>query len=121
MVRLQVRRDHPKTDILHTRPLDLPRRPDPQRIRVQQQRHHHRRVIRRPTLTVRSIRPIKHVKVHLLDRAEHRPNKMILRQPIHQRRRQQERLTAITRHEVLTHPGIVLDRPDGTLNPTATA
>jgi hypothetical protein len=46
---------------------------------------------------------------------------MILRQPIHQRRRQQKRLTAITRHEVLTHPDIVLNRPDATLNPTATA
>jgi hypothetical protein len=43
---------------------------------------------------------------------------MILRQAIHQRRRQQERLTAITRHEVLTHPGVVLNRPDTT---TATA
>jgi hypothetical protein len=45
---------------------------------------------------------------------------MILRQPIHQRRRQQERLTAITHHEVLAHTGIVLNGPDGTLNPTAT-
>lgn len=54
------------------------------------------------------------VQVHLLDRAEHRPDEVILRQPISQRRRQQERLAAVTRDEVLTHPGMVLNRADDT-------
>ena len=34
---------------------------------------HHRRVISRATLPVRAIRPIKPIQIHLLDRAEHRP------------------------------------------------
>jgi hypothetical protein len=42
---------------------------------------------------------------------------MIRRQPIHQRRRQQERLAAITAHKVLAHPAMVFNRPDGTAKP----
>ena len=50
-----VRRDHPKRDVLHTRPLDPPRRALPTRIRVHQQRDHHRRIMRRATVTIRAI------------------------------------------------------------------
>jgi hypothetical protein len=75
---------------------------------------HHLRVIRRATLTIRPIRPVERVQVHLLDRAQHRPDEVILRQPIRQRRRQQHHLAAVTRDEVLTHPRIVINAPDGT-------
>ena len=59
-------------------------------------------------------RPIEPVQVHLLDRAKHRPHKVILRQPIPQRRRQQHHLPTVTRNEVLTHPRMVINCPDGT-------
>ena len=75
---------------------------------------HHLRVIRRAALTIGAIRPIEAVQVHLLHRAEHRPDQMILRQPIRKRRRQQKRLTTVTRDEVLSHPDMVLNHPDDT-------
>ena len=50
-----VGRDHPKRDVLHTRPLDAPRRALPTRVRVHQQRHHHHRIMRRTTVTIRAI------------------------------------------------------------------
>ena len=49
-----------------------------------------------------------------LDRVEHEPRKMVSGQPIAQARRQQQLLLAITRDEVLRHPGIVLNPPDDT-------
>ena len=47
-----LRRQHPERDVLLARPLDQPRRPHPARVRIEQQRHHHRRVIRRPAAPV---------------------------------------------------------------------
>jgi hypothetical protein len=47
--------DHPKRDVLNARPLDAPRRALPTRIRVQQQRDHHRRIVGRSAVTIRAI------------------------------------------------------------------
>jgi hypothetical protein len=44
---------------------------------------------------------------------------MILRQPLHQRRRHQQQLTALTRNEISSHPGSALNPADGTDIPTA--
>jgi len=48
-------RDHPNRDILHTGPLDAARRALPARIRVHQQRDHHRGIMRGATVTIRTI------------------------------------------------------------------
>jgi hypothetical protein len=48
------------------------------------------------------------LQVHGVDRIEHEPREVILRQPLAQTRRQQQLLLAITRDEVLRHPGMVL-------------
>jgi hypothetical protein len=104
------RRDHPERDITTTRPLDLPRGPRADAVGVEQKADHHPRVIRRSALPIGAIRPIEPVQIHLINRPQHRPHQMILRQPIHQRRRQQQHLPTITRNEVLTHPNIVLSR-----------
>ena len=52
-------RDRLERHVLLTRPLDLPRRPHPTRIAIQQQGHHHRRVIRPPAHPIAAIRPIE--------------------------------------------------------------
>ena len=44
---------------------------------------------------------------------------MILRQPLHQRRRHQQQLTTITPAKFSSHPGSVLNTPDSTDIPTA--
>lgn len=44
---------------------------------------------------------------------------MILRQPLHQRRRHQQQLSAVTRNEISSHAGSLLNPADGTDIPTA--
>ena len=105
--------DHPERDILAAAPLDPPRRALPDRVRVHDQRHHHRRIVRRRPVTVGAIRGKERSQIELADRVDHKPREVILSQPLTQARRQQQLLLAITRQEVLRHPGIVLNRPDG--------
>jgi hypothetical protein len=87
---------------------------------VQQERDHHRRVIRRPATTIAAVVGAERAQVQLLDRAQDAPHEVILRDPIQQRRRHQELLVAAAGNEVPRHPGIQLIAPDGTLFPTAT-
>jgi hypothetical protein len=54
VIRRLVSTDHPRGNVLNAAPLNPPRRPLTDRIAVKQQRHHHRRIMRRPTLPVRS-------------------------------------------------------------------
>jgi hypothetical protein len=79
----------------------------------------HPRVIRRPAVAIRSIRRVEHVQVELVDSAEDGPHKVIVRHPIHQRRRHQPPLTTITRYEILRHTRKCLKRARQTLYPTA--
>ena len=81
---------------------------------VHKQRDHHRRVIRRTTLTVLPIRPIEPAQVHLVDRPQDRPHHMIDRHPLRQIRRHQHRLPPITSNEILWHDEMVLNPPDVT-------
>jgi hypothetical protein len=55
MIRRLIRRDHPKRHVLTAPPLDPSRRALPDRVRVHDQRHHHRRIVSRPTPTVLAI------------------------------------------------------------------
>jgi hypothetical protein len=61
-----------------------------------------------------AIAGIKRVEIHLLNRVDHKPREVILRQPIPHVRRHQERLLAITRNKALSHPRIVLNPSDDT-------
>jgi hypothetical protein len=53
-------------------------------------------------------------QVHLLDRRQHKPREVILRQPLAQARWHQQHLLPITRQEVLSHAEMLLIAPDGT-------
>ena len=105
--------NHPDRDILDTPALDPPRRPLPDRVAIEQQRDHHRRIVRRPAVTVGPIAGIERAQIELRDGIDHEPRQVPLRQPLTQTRRQQQLLLAITRQEVLRHPDIVLTPPDG--------
>ena len=74
-------RDHLERHVLHTRPLDRPRRPYPARIRVQQQGHH-RRVIRSPADAVGAIRAIELAQVQASDDVGNERREVPVRQPI---------------------------------------
>ena len=64
--------------------LDRPRGPLPQRVAVEQQRDHHRRVMRRPTMTVRAVGTIELGQIDLADHVEHQPRQVT--SSIHSRR-----------------------------------
>jgi hypothetical protein len=49
------------------------------------------------------------------------PHQMILRQPLRQRRRHQQQLTALNTHEFSSHPRSVINPPDSTDFPTASS
>jgi hypothetical protein len=59
VIGMQVPADHPRPDIIERGHLDLPRRPQPLAIAIQQQARHHRRVIRLPALPVAPVRRLK--------------------------------------------------------------
>jgi hypothetical protein len=109
VIRPLLRRDHPKRDVLDAGSLDHPRRRDPARVRVEQQRHHHRRVIGRPAAPIDTMSGVERVEVHLLNRADHKPREMVLRQPPPHVGRHQKRLLAITHDKALGHARIVLN------------
>jgi hypothetical protein len=100
VIRLHIGGDHPERDIALTPLFDTPRRHHPRRIGIHQQRHHHLRMMSRPTPAVIAIRRIKLRQIQLLDRVDHEPRQMILRQPIRQRRRQQHHLITIKPNKV---------------------
>src|ERR1700677_315495 len=64
---------------------------------------HHRRVIRGTTPSVLAVARVKRCEVDVLDRIDHEPRQMVLRQPLAQRERHQQQLLTITLDEVLSH------------------
>ena len=77
-----LRRDHAVGDVLLAGPLDRPRRPHPARVGVEQQRHHHRRLIGRSAVPVGAIDRVERRQVQLLDGVDDKPREMTLRQPL---------------------------------------
>jgi hypothetical protein len=59
-------------------PLDRSRGPLSQRVAVEQQRDHHRRIVCRPTVTVGAIRPVELGQIDFADDVEHQPREVIV-------------------------------------------
>ena len=109
-----VGRDHPKRDVLATAPLDPPRRALADRVRVHDQRHHHRRIVRRAALPVGAIGGKERGQIEL---RRPRRSQTTRSDPRAATRAGSAATTTPARDhtpEVLRHPGIVLNRPDGT-------
>jgi hypothetical protein len=68
--------------------------------------------MRRPPVPVDPIGGIELAQIERRDRVDDEPREMPFRQPLVKARRQQQFLIAITRDEVLRHPGMVLTAPD---------
>jgi hypothetical protein len=114
VIRDLVGRNHPERDIVTAVALDAPRRPDAGRVGVDEQRNHHRRIMRRPTMAILTVITVERIKIKLIDGLKHKPRQMALRQPLLQARRQQQLLITIAPEEVLRHALIVFNPPDGT-------
>jgi hypothetical protein len=103
MIRQTAHRDHPKRNVFGTTTLDPATGTLTHAIRVDKQRHHHRRLIRRSATTVTAIHRHERRQVKLRDHVQHEPRQVIRRQPLDQRRRHQQQLIAISNHEVVNH------------------
>jgi len=114
VIGLAVGSNHPVVKPLNAGALDLPRGPLPARVRIDQHRDHHRRIVRRSAMAISAIVAIERAQIHRVDGGNYEPREMIGRQPLIPAGRQQERLITVTPQEVLRHPEIVTTRPDDT-------
>jgi hypothetical protein len=71
VIGLLVRGDHAVGDVLNALALDPARGALPPRVRVKQQRDHHRRIVRRATMPIAPISAIEPSQIHLPDRVQH--------------------------------------------------
>ena len=71
-------------DILAAASLDPSRRAFADRVRVHDQRHHHRRIVRGPAMSVGAIGSKERRQVQLTDHLDHKPREVILGQPLAQ-------------------------------------
>jgi quercetin dioxygenase-like cupin family protein len=115
VIRRLVGREDADRDVLMAAPLDPPRGPFADRVGIDQQRHHHRLIVRRPAPAILAIAGEERPEIHRVDGTKHEPRQVILRQPLAQARRQQQLLLAIARDEVLRHPEMLLTTSDGPL------
>jgi integrase len=79
VIRRLIGAHHPDSDVLDTTALDPPRRPLPDRVAIQQQRDHHRRIVRRPAVPVGPIAGIERAHIQVRERVDHKPRQMALR------------------------------------------
>jgi len=82
VIRPLLRGDDAEGDVLDARPLDDSRGSNPARVGVEQQRDHHRRLVGRAALAIDPVGRIKRPQIHLLDRGQHEPCQVVLRQPV---------------------------------------
>ena len=97
VIRRQPAADHLECRIGLTVRLDPPAGADPAAIRVEQQRQHHLRLIRRAARTATRT-TMQGAGVHLPDHVEHEVRQMPLLQPVAHRHRHQEQLIARRTH-----------------------
>jgi hypothetical protein len=106
MVGVQPAGDHPVTHIPHAPLLDHPAGPLALAVAIQQQRHHHLRIERRPAMTVGPVRPVELAHLQRGHRIQHHENQIIFGQPVPHAHRHQQRLITLRKKEILRHaPG----------------
>ena len=99
--------DHPERHVLGAQPLDPPRGGDPVRVRPDQQRHHHVRVVPGRPRPARLPPRVERRGVQPPHRLDHQPHRVPRRQPLPHVRRQQERLVPVHRTVTLRHNPIL--------------
>src|SRR6185437_14278982 len=105
--------NYPERHVLMGLPLYLPRRRDPYAVPIQEQRHHHLRIVRREAPQLALVVRVDRGQVQLLDDIQDEQRQVVLRQPLQRRRRQQKCLPRCVRAERLAHAPqeIILARP----------
>jgi hypothetical protein len=86
VIRDAVGANHPVGHVLLALPLDPARRAITPRVGIEQQRHHHPRVIGRAAMPIGAVVGLEGGQVNLLDRLKNRPHQVVLGHPVAQRR-----------------------------------
>src|SRR5262249_55129391 len=114
LIRTNTGADHPHRDVLPAAPLDHTRGTLSSRVRLQQQRHHQRRVARRPPVPVIPTRAAQRRKIETLDSLDHHPRQTIVKKPHPHIRPQQKPLLPRPAHKPLnTHHHSLRTPPHG--------
>jgi hypothetical protein len=92
MIRVQAAGDHPVAYNAHAPLLDHPAGPLTLAVPVQQQRHHHLRIERRPPVPVRPAPAAEPAQIQRGHRIQDHEHQIVLRQPPTHVHRQQQRL-----------------------------
>jgi hypothetical protein len=103
VIRVQPAGDHPVGHIAHAPLLDHPAGPLALAVPVQQQRHHHLRVERRPPVPVSPVPAAESTQVQRGHRVQHDEHQVVLGQPLAHVHRQQHRLITLRGKEILRH------------------
>ena len=103
MIGAQPAGDHPVGHIPHVPLLDHPAGPLALAVPVQQQRHHHLRVKRRPPMPIGPVPAAELVQIQLGHRIQHDEHQIVLGQPLAHVHRQQQRLITLRGKEILQH------------------
>ena len=102
--------DHPERHIPRAQPLDPPRGRHPVRIRPDQHRHHHVRVITRGARPAHLAARMQRRGIQQRDRLDHQPHRICGRQPVPHIRREKKRLIPVNPAVTLRH-NPTLSRP----------
>jgi hypothetical protein len=103
MIGAQAASDHPVRDVAHAPLLDHPAGPLALGIGVEEQRHHHLRVERRPAVPIGPVAAVEPGQVQSGHRVQHHIHQIVLGQPLPHVHRQQQRLITLRVQEVLRH------------------
>jgi hypothetical protein len=98
--------DNPEGDVLAAAALDPPRASLPGAVGVGEQGEHHLRIVRRSAVAVGAVGGVERLEVEFVDRLDHEPGEVILRQPVAEIRRQEQGLAAVAGEEVLSHGSV---------------
>lgn len=95
--------DHPEGDVLTAAALDPPRASLPDRVGVDDQRHHHLRIVGGAAVAVSAVVGVEGLEVELVHGLDHEPGGVVVGQPVAEIRRQKQWLIAVAAEEVLSH------------------
>jgi hypothetical protein len=103
MIGMQPAGDHPVAHVPHAPLFDHPAGPLTLAVAIQQQRHHHLRVERRPAVPAGPAGPAELAPVQGGHRVQHHEHQIVFGQPVAHVHRQQQRLITLRKKEVLRH------------------
>ena len=103
MIGAQAAGDYPVAHVAHAPLLDHPAGPLALAVPIQQQRHHHLRVERRPAVPIGTVAAAELTEIQGGHRVQDHEHQIVFGQPLPHVHRQQQRLITLREKKVLRH------------------